>query len=183
MPVGSPAPASPAFPPHRDGDSLTPPPAEAAPDTSDPAPGAADSGEARSRRDGAARPAGAELPFTWPATLGGWLIGGGALAGAIFLIPTLDVVLNVLLFLALLAVAATVFLAERVPDIPRLRLITLTIVLVSLGVALDRAAFVVRGVESLFLVAMLAAAGGVLLVELDRDRPVPPPTRSGSDST
>ncbi|HET6379728.1 MAG TPA: zinc ribbon domain-containing protein [candidate division Zixibacteria bacterium] len=126
---------------------------------------------------------GADLPFTWPTTLGGWLIGAGSLVGAILLIPLLDAVLNVLLFLALLGVAATVFLADRIPDIPRLRLITLAIVLVALGVALDRAAFVVRGIESLFLVAMLAAAAGVLLVELDRDRPLPPPSRPGFDGT
>ncbi|HEX2141826.1 MAG TPA: zinc-ribbon domain-containing protein [Candidatus Limnocylindria bacterium] len=125
-----------------------------------------------------ARSRGADLPFTWPSTLGGWLVGAGSLAGAIFLIPVLDVVLNVLVFLALLAVAATVFLADRVPDVPRIRLLTLSIVLIALGIALDRAAFAVRGVESLFLIAMLAAAGGVLLVELDRDRPVPPPGRS-----
>jgi ribosomal protein S27AE len=133
---------------------------------------AGDSAGARSR--------GADLPFSWPTTLGGWLVGAGSLAGAVFLIPVLDVVLNVLVFLALLGVAATIFLADRVPDVPRVRLLTLSIVLIALGIALDRAAFAVRGVESLFLIAMLAAAGGVLLIELDRDRPVPPPGRTTS---
>ena len=39
--------------------------------------------------------------------------------------------------------------------------------------------FTVNGVDTLFLLAMLAAGGGALLIELDRDRPWPPPERSG----
>jgi hypothetical protein len=130
-----------------------------------------------------ARPAGSpELPFTWPTTLSGWLIGGGSLFGAIFLIPRLasaGYIVSLLLFLALLGVAATVFLAERVPVIPRLRLVVLLTTTLGLGVALARAAFAIAGVDTLFLVAMLAAAGGAVLIELDRDRPMPPPPRSG----
>jgi hypothetical protein len=124
----------------------------------------------------------AELPFTWPATLSGWLIGVGSLFGAIFLIPRLasaGYIVSLLLFLALLGIAATVFLADRVPDIPRLRLVVLLTTTLGLGVALARAAFSIAGVDTLFLVAMLAAAGGALLIELDRDRPMPPPPRSG----
>jgi hypothetical protein len=124
----------------------------------------------------------AELPFTWPTTLSGWLIGGGSLFGAIFLIPRLasaGYIVSLLLFLALLGIAATVFLAERVPDIPRLRLVVLLTTTLGLGVALARAAFTIAGVDTLFLVAMLAAAGGAVLIELDRDRPMPPPPRSG----
>jgi hypothetical protein len=83
---------------------------------------------------------------------------------------------SLLLFLALLGIAATVFLADRLPVVPRLRLITLGVVFVGLGVALERAGFSARGADSIFLVAMIAAAGGVLLLELDRDRPLPPPS-------
>jgi hypothetical protein len=119
--------------------------------------------------------AGADLPFTWPATVGGWLIGGGAALAAIALIPRLSDMISLFLFLALLGVAATVFLADRLPEIANLRLLVLVTVMIGLGVALDRAAFTVRGLETVLLIAMLAAAGGVLLVELDRDRPVPPP--------
>jgi hypothetical protein len=124
-------------------------------------------------------PAGAspELPFTWPTMLSGWLIGGGSLLGAIFLIASLGSVVSLLLFLALLAIAASVFLADRVPDVPRLRLIILATTMVGLGVGLGRAGFTFQGADTLFLVAMLAAAGGALLIELDRDRPMPPPER------
>jgi hypothetical protein len=50
-----------------------------------------------------------------------------------------------------------------------------------LGVALDRAGigFIQPGTDSVLLIAMLAAAGGALLIELDRDRPMPPPERAG----
>lgn len=123
-----------------------------------------------------------ELPITWPATLSGWLIGAGSLLGAILLIPRLGgagYIVSLVLFLALLGIAATVFLADRVPVIPRLRLVVLVTTLIGLGVALARAAIGVAGVDTFFLVAMLAAAGGALLIELDRDRPMPPPQRSG----
>jgi ribosomal protein S27AE len=128
-----------------------------------------------------APPTPAELPITWPTTLSGWLIGGGSLLGAIFLIPRLGsagYVVSLLLFLALLGIAATIFLADRVPEIPRLRLAVLATTMIGLGVALARAAFTIAGVDTLFLVAMLAAAGGALLIELDRDRPMPPSPRS-----
>lgn len=122
---------------------------------------------------------GTEMPFTWPTTLAGWLIGGGSLAAALTLLVRLGSPLNLLIFLALLAIAASVFLVGRVPTIPRQRLAILAVLMVTLGVALERAAFRVQGVESIFLIAMLVAAGGALLVELDRDRPVPPPGGSG----
>jgi len=118
-----------------------------------------------------------ELPFTWPTMLSGWLIGGGSLLGAVFLIASLGNVVSLLLFLTLLGIAASVFLADRVPDVPRLRLIILVTTMVGLGVGLARAGFTVQGADTLFLVAMLAAAGGALLIELDRDRPMPPPER------
>lgn len=120
-----------------------------------------------------------DIPITWPTTVAGWLIGAGALLGAIFLIATLGNVVSLLLFVALLGIAATVFAADRMPEIPRLRLLVLVTTMVGLGVGLARAGFTVNGVDTLFLLAMLAAAGGALLIELDRDRPWPPPERSG----
>lgn len=123
--------------------------------------------------------AGIDLPFTWPTTISGWLIGIGSVVGAIALLPGLGNLLNVLLFLALLVLAAWVFLAERMPSIPHRRLITLVVTTIGLGIALDRSAFAVRGLETLLLLAMLAASGGALLIELDRDRPMPPPAPTG----
>ncbi|MGH2456959.1 MAG: zinc ribbon domain-containing protein [Candidatus Limnocylindria bacterium] len=120
-----------------------------------------------------------ELPFSWPATIAGWLIGGGSIVGAAALIPSLGDLVSVFLFLALLAVTATIFLPDRLPEVPRLRLLVLLVTMVGLGMSLDRAAFTVRGIETVLLIAMLAAAGGALLIELDRDRPVPPPGRGG----
>jgi len=124
---------------------------------------------------------GIDLPFTWPTMLSGWLIGIGSFVGALALIPNFGNVVSLLLFVALAGVAATVFLADRVPHVPRLRMWILVITMVGLGVALDRAGigFVQRGTDSVLLIAMLAAGGGALLIELDRDRPMPPPERAG----
>jgi zinc ribbon protein len=127
---------------------------------------------------GASTARGPDLPITWPTMLSGWLIGGGSLLGALALIPRLGNVVSLLLFLALVGIAATVFLADRVPDVPRQRLVILVVSMIGLGVGLARAGFSVQGTETVFLVAMLAAAGGALLIELDRDRPMPPPERS-----
>jgi hypothetical protein len=96
--------------------------------------------------------------------------------GAVALIASLNDAVSLLLMLALLGVAATVFLVDRLPAIPRLRLINLSVTMVGLGVALERAGFGARGADSVLLVAMIAAAGGALLIELDRDRPVSPPS-------
>jgi hypothetical protein len=60
-----------------------------------------------------------------------------------------------------------------------MRLLVLVTTMVGLGVGLARAGFTVAGVDTLFLLAMIAAAGGAMLIELDRDRPWPPPERSG----
>lgn len=116
----------------------------------------------------------AELPITWPVTLSGWLIGAGSLAAALTLLVRLGNPINLVLFVALLAIAASVFLADRVPTIPNQRLAILVVLTVALGVALERAAFRIQGVESIFLIAMIVAAGGALLLELGRDRPVSP---------
>ena len=120
-----------------------------------------------------------EIPITWPTTVAGWLIGAGSLLGAIFLIANLGNVVSLLLFVALLGIVATVFAANRLPEIPRLRLLVLVTTMVGLGVGLARAGFTVAGVDTLFLLAMLAAGGGALLIELDRDRPWPPSERGG----
>jgi hypothetical protein len=115
-----------------------------------------------------------DLPITLPTTLSGWLIGGGSGFAALALLPRLASVLNVLIFVALLWVAVTVFLADRLPRFEHQRLAVLVTVMVALGAGLDRAAFTVRGVDTVFLVMALIAAAGVLLVELDIDRPLPP---------
>jgi hypothetical protein len=160
MTAWEPEPPPPAAPPPPPMAAADPPPAASAP----------------------AQPS-AELPFTWPTLLSGWLIGAGAVVGALALIPRLagaGYLVSLLLFLALLGIAATIFLADHVPAVPRLRLIVLCTTLIGLGVGLARAAFTIQGIDTLFLVAMLAAAGGAVLIELDRDRPFPPPARSGS---
>ena len=71
--------------------------------------------------------------------MAGWLIGAGSLLGAIFLIANLGNVVSLLLFVALLGIAATVFVADRLPEIPRLRLLVLVTTMVGLGVGLARA--------------------------------------------
>ena len=122
-----------------------------------------------------ARPAAtAELPISWPTTLSGWLIGGGSVVAALGLIASLDRAISAILFLALLWIGASVFLADRIPEVPRQRFAVLATALIGLGVALDRAGFTVRGWDTAFLIGMLAVAGGALLIELDRDRPMPP---------
>ncbi len=122
-----------------------------------------------------AQASGMDLPITWPTTLSGWLIGVGSVLGGLALFASLSDGVSLLLLVALAGVAATVFLADRLPDIPRLQLLTLSISLVGLGIAFERAGFGARGADSILLVAMISAAGGALLVELDRDRPLPPP--------
>jgi hypothetical protein len=149
-----------------------PPPAatsRAAPPPAPPPPGPA-------AQAGPAAPSGpaVDLPITWPVTLSGWLIGAGSLAAALTLLVRLGNPINLVLFLALLAIAASVFLADRVPAIPHQRLAILVVLMIALGVALERAAFRIQGIESIFLIAMIVAAGGALLLELGRDRPVPP---------
>jgi len=123
---------------------------------------------------------GGDLPFSVPTMLSGWLIGGGSLLAAIGLAPSLGRALSVMLFVALLWLAASVFLPDRLPDLPRERLVVLAVAFIGLGMALDRTGFDPRGWETTFLIGMLAVAGGALLVELDRDRPIPPPDRPPS---
>jgi len=120
-----------------------------------------------------------ELPITMPVTLSAWLIGGGALLAALgVIIGLFDVVLNpveLILLIALIAIAATVFFSARVPEIPNLRLATLVIVLIGFGIALDRLGFGGAGVgELLLFLGTAAAAIGAIILELGRDQPLGP---------
>ncbi len=118
-----------------------------------------------------------DLPLTMPVTLSAWLIGGGAVLGAIGALVALfdgfGTVIDALLLVGLMAVAATVFAATRLPAIKHLRLATLAVVLVAFGIALDRLGFGAAGIgELLLFLGTAAAAIGVLLLELGHDQPL-----------
>lgn len=190
--AAEPIPAAPAWPPPETPDTPEPPePRVAAADEPQPEPegepvvdpaAAAPPLEARAATPPPPPPApgtppttGApDMPFTWPTTLSGWLIGGGSAFAALSLLPRLGNPLDLVLFVALLAISASIFVADRIPRVERQRLIVLLVLVLGLGVALERAAFTFRGIHTIFLIAMILAAGGALLIELDRDRPVPP---------
>ena len=118
-----------------------------------------------------------DLPLTMPVTLSGWLIGLGALLAAVgIVIGLFDGVLNpieLILLLALIAIAATVFFSASLPNVPNLRLATLSVALIGFGIALDRLGFGGAGVGELllFLGAAMAAIGAIIL-ELGRDQPL-----------
>ena len=121
------------------------------------------------------------LPLTMPVTLSAWLIGGGAALGAIGaligLFDGLGTAIDLLLLIGLLAVAASVFLSDRLPHVPQLRLITLSIVLVAFGVALDRLGFGRAGAgELLLFLGAAAAAIGAIILETGRDQPLGGPS-------
>ena len=124
----------------------------------------------------AARPA-IEVPFTTPVTLSAWLIGVGAAVAALgALIGLFDgsgVVIELLALIALVGVAASVFFGTALPAIPHLRFITLAVVLVAFGAALDRLGTGGAGAGDLLLfLGAAAAAIGAVLLELGRDQPV-----------
>lgn len=126
-----------------------------------------------SRRSGPA----VNLPLTMPVMLSGWLIGIGALIAAFgVLIGLFRVNLNpidLIVLVLLMGIAAMVFLSSRVPEIPHARLLTLAILLVGFGMALDRIGIGGSGVgELLFFFGTSAAAIGAILVELGRDQPL-----------
>jgi zinc-ribbon domain len=121
-----------------------------------------------------------------PTTLSGWLVGGGAVVGIVSLfLPWLQgggtyldrwgmaYGINILVLVALLAIATIEFAADAVPSFPRRNLAVLAAALIGIGIGLDRATQSFAGLGApIFLVAMIAAAVGALLVELDRDRPI-----------
>lgn len=117
------------------------------------------------------------VPVTMPVTLSGWLIGAGSALAALGLLiglfsPPINPI-ELILLLALIAIAVTVFFSERMPAIPHLRLATLVILLVGFGVALDRIGFGILGfAELLLFLGTGAAAIGALLLELGYDQPL-----------
>lgn len=122
------------------------------------------------------RPA-VNVPIALPVTLSAWLIGIGALLGGIgALIALFRGVLNpvdLLLLIVLVGIAATIFLGASLPAIPHLRLGTLVVVLIGLGVALDRIGFGGAGIgELLLLLGTAAASIGAIILELGRDQPL-----------
>jgi hypothetical protein len=126
------------------------------------------------------RPA-VDLRLTMPVTLSAWLIGGGAALGAIgaliALLDGLGTAIDLLLLVSLLAVAASVFLSDRLPNVSQLRLIAMSIVLVSFGAALDRLGFGRAGAGDLLLfLGTAAAAIGAIILETGRDQPLGGPS-------
>jgi hypothetical protein len=119
-----------------------------------------------------------DLPITMPVTLSGWLIGIGAALGALGLvIGFFDGInpIDLILLLGLVAVAVAVFFPTVVASFPNLRLTTLVIGLIGLGIALDRLGFARAGAGELllFLGTVAASIGGIIL-ELGRDQPLGP---------
>lgn len=128
---------------------------------------------------GPGRPA-VDLPITMPVTLSAWLIGIGTALGAvgalIGLFDGLGSAIDLLALVALLAVAATVFFSTALPAIPHLRFVTLTVVLIAFGVALDRLGFGRAGAGDLLLfLGSAAAVIGAVLLELGHDQPLSGP--------
>jgi hypothetical protein len=118
-----------------------------------------------------------ELPFTMPVTLSAWLIGGGAalaaLGSLVGLFGGLVNPIEFILLLGLIGIAVTVFLADKVPVIPHLRLATLAVLLIAFGVALDRIGFGILGFpELLVFLGTGAASIGAILLELGYDQPL-----------
>lgn len=117
------------------------------------------------------------VPVTWPVTLSGWLIGVGAAIAALgAIIGLFGVFLNVIdliLLLALIGIAATVFFSASLPAVPHLRLATMVVVLIGFGVAVDRIGFGRAGIGTLLLLLGTAAAAiGAVILELGRDQPL-----------
>ena len=119
----------------------------------------------------------ASLPITAPVTLSGWLVGVGAgvaaIGALISLFDSVGAVVDLLLLIALAAVALSVFFSAVLPAFAQLRLATLAIVLVAFGAAMDRLLVGIAGAgELLLFLGTAAAVIGVLLLELGRDQPL-----------
>jgi hypothetical protein len=117
------------------------------------------------------------LPLTMPLMLSGWLIGIGALLAALgIVIGLFDGVLNpieLILLLALVGIAATIFFSGSLPTVPNMRLATLSVALIGFGIALDRLGFGGAGVgELLLFLGTAMAAIGAIILELGRDQPL-----------
>jgi zinc-ribbon domain len=146
----------------RDQEPPLPPPAAVPTAAPPPAPGSSPSRSA---------------PVTVPLMLSGWLIGGGAALGALgALIGLFGGRINpidLLLLLALVGIAASVFGAGSLPTFAHLRLATLAVAFVGFGMALDRIGFGRAGAGDLLLFLGTAAAGiGAILVEVGQDQPL-----------
>ena len=172
VPAAQPASSRPAFvEPTRVEDRPAPRAAAGTPPPPAPPPG---SPTVAPRRPGA--PA-AGLPVTMPVTLSAWLIGGGAALAAvgalISVFDRLGAAIDVIALVLLALVAVSVFFSASIPTIPSLRLITLAVVLVVFGIALDRLGFGGAGAgELLLFLGSAAAVIGALLLELGRDQPL-----------
>jgi hypothetical protein len=118
-----------------------------------------------------------QLPLTTPVTLSSWLIGVGSavasLGAFIGLFDGSGVVIDLLAFVTLAAVAVTVFAPSVLPAIPHLRFITLAVVLLVFGVGLDRLGVGRAGAGDLLLfLGAAAAAIGAVILELGHDQPI-----------
>lgn len=117
------------------------------------------------------------IPVTWPGTLSGWLIGAGAVVAALGLLigffQGLRSSVDVLLLLAFVVVAVTVFFSATVPSMPRAALVTMAVAFIGFGVALDRMSLGGAGFpELLVFMGTGAAAIGSVIVELGHDQPI-----------
>lgn len=127
------------------------------------------------------RPAGASplstVPITTPVTLSGWLIGIGAILAAvgalIALFDGIRTVVDLIVLVAMAAVAVSIFFSSRLPAFGHLRLAVLAIVLVAFGAATDR---ILAGVgsagELLVFLGAAAVVIGAILLETGRDQPL-----------
>lgn len=129
-----------------------------------------------------AAPAGPSInvPLSLPVTLSGWLIGVGALIGALgIVIGIFDGgflnVIDLVLLLALIAISMAIFFSASLTSFPNVRLATLVVALIGFGVALDRIGFTGGGAgELLLFLGTAAAAMGAIILELGRDQPLGP---------
>jgi hypothetical protein len=118
--------------------------------------------------------------ITRPTSAQTWMIGLGAAVGVVsFVLPWsalgadytdawgLASLINLLAAIALLAVAAGVFAADRVPQFAHARLATLVVVVAGLGMGLNQVTSQTTAFgASIFLVAMLIASIGAISLEV-----------------